>query len=145
MVYLTLWPLCVEMGFMQTFFRLSDFSRIRRFQYYDERNNTRANKYFWLFMRDHSSFTSAKKLVGGVRKWHFLLIYSTIYPDTGECLGLKKPKTCWRNTWMVTKEFYNIGGEKKFPQDCLHKGPLTEAHFQDFYSRFKLLPKMMSS
>ena len=63
MVYLTLWPLCFEMGFRWTFFRLSDFSRIRRFQYYDERNNTRANKYFWLFIRDHSSFTSAKKFV----------------------------------------------------------------------------------
>ena len=46
--------------------------------------------YFWYFLppaffslslriRDHSSITSAKKLVGGVRKWQFLLIYSTIY------------------------------------------------------------------
>ena len=26
---------------------------------------------------------SAKRWVGGVRKWHFLLIYSTIYADVG--------------------------------------------------------------
>ena len=34
-------------------------------------------------IRDHSSNTSAKRLVGGVRKWQFLLIYSTIYADVG--------------------------------------------------------------
>ena len=39
--------------------------------------------------RDHSSITSAKKWVGGVRKWQFLLIYSTIYADVG---GPKKAK-----------------------------------------------------
>ena len=39
--------------------------------------------------------------MGGVRKWHFLLIYSTIYADIGGWVGLKKQKTCWRNTWMV--------------------------------------------
>ena len=44
--------------------------------------------------RDHSSITSAKRWVGGVRKWHFLLIYSTIYADVGGWVGLKKPKTC---------------------------------------------------
>ena len=32
--------------------------------------------------------------VGGVRKWQFLLIYSTTYADVGEWVGLKKPKTC---------------------------------------------------
>ena len=31
---------------------------------------------------------------GGVRKWQFLLIYSTIYADVGGWVGLKKPKTC---------------------------------------------------
>ena len=44
---------------------------------------------------------SAKKWVGGVRKWQFLLIYSTIYADVGRWVGLKKPKTCWRNTGMA--------------------------------------------
>ena len=44
--------------------------------------------------RGHSSITSAKKWVGGVRKWQFLLIYSTIYADLGGWVGLKKPKTC---------------------------------------------------
>ena len=32
---------------------------------------------------DHSNITSAKRLVGGVRKWQFLLIYSTFYTDIG--------------------------------------------------------------
>ena len=35
----------------------------------------------WLW--DHSSTTLAKRWVGGVRKWQFLLIYSTIYADVG--------------------------------------------------------------
>ena len=39
--------------------------------------------------RDHSSITSAKRWVGGVRKWQFLLIYITIYSDVG---GPKKAK-----------------------------------------------------
>ena len=30
--------------------------------------------------------------VGGVRKWQFLLIYSTIYADVGGWVGLKKQK-----------------------------------------------------
>ena len=38
--------------------------------------------------RDHSSIASAKRWVGGVRKWHFLLINSTIYADVGWLLGL---------------------------------------------------------
>ena len=59
-------------------------------------------------VRDHSSITSAKRWVGGVRKWHFLLIYSTIYADLGGWVGLKKTKTCGRNTWMVPKRsMYN--------------------------------------
>ena len=41
-------------------------------------------------IRDTSSITSAKKWVGGVRKWQFLLIYSTIYADVGGWVGLKK-------------------------------------------------------
>ena len=45
-------------------------------------------------LRDHSSIRSAKKWVVGVRKWQFLLIYSTIYADVGGWVGLKKPKTC---------------------------------------------------
>ena len=36
-----------------------------------------------ILIRDHSSITSAKKWMGGVRKWQFLLIYSTIYIDVG--------------------------------------------------------------
>jgi hypothetical protein len=44
-------------------------------------------------VRDHSSITSAKRWVGGVRIWQFLLIYSTIYADVGGWVGLKNPKT----------------------------------------------------
>ena len=29
-------------------------------------------------VRDHSSITSSKRWVGGVRKWQFLMIYSTV-------------------------------------------------------------------
>ena len=36
----------------------------------------------------------SKEVVGGVIKWQFLLIYSTIYADVGGWVGLKKPKTC---------------------------------------------------
>ena len=36
---------------------------------------------------DHSSITSAKRWVGGVRKWQFLQIYSTIYADVGGWVG----------------------------------------------------------
>jgi hypothetical protein len=31
--------------------------------------------------------------VGGVRKWQFFLIYSTIYAVVGGWVDLKKPKT----------------------------------------------------
>ena len=42
--------------------------------------------------RDHSSITTAKRWVGGVRKWQFLLIYSTIYADGRWEGGPKKAK-----------------------------------------------------
>ena len=47
---------------------------------------------FTMFIGDHLSITSAKKWVGGVRKWQFLLIYIIIYADVGGWVGLKKPK-----------------------------------------------------
>ena len=31
-----------------------------------------------VFVRDHSSITSSNRWVGGVRNWHFLIIYSTV-------------------------------------------------------------------
>ena len=55
-------------------------------------------------VRDHSSIMSTKRWVGGVRKWQFFLIYSTIYADIGRWVGgLKKPKTYWHDKWMVPK------------------------------------------
>ena len=50
--------------------------------------------YHFLLVRDQSSITSSKRWVSGVIKWHFLLIYSTIYADVGGWVGLKKPKIC---------------------------------------------------
>ena len=50
--------------------------------------------------RGHSSITSSKRWVGGVRKWQFLMIYSTVSHQRGGWVGLKKSKTWWRNTWM---------------------------------------------
>ena len=41
-----------------------------------------------------------KRWVGGVRKWQFLMIYSTVNHQGGRWVGLKKSKTWWRNTWM---------------------------------------------
>ena len=49
----------------------------------------------------------------------FCWFYNTIYADVGGWVGLKKPKTCWRNTWMVPywmkgifeKILYTIGEE----------------------------------
>ena len=36
-----------------------------------------------LFIRDHSSITSSKRWVGGVRKWQFSMIYSTVNHQRG--------------------------------------------------------------
>ena len=36
-----------------------------------------------LVVWDGSSIKSAKRWVGGVRKWQFLLIYSTVHADVG--------------------------------------------------------------
>ena len=44
-------------------------------------------------LRDHSSITSSKRWVGGVRKWQFLMIYSTVNHQRGGWVGLKKSKT----------------------------------------------------
>ena len=54
-----------------------------------------------LVLWDHSSITSSKRWVGGVRKLQFLMIYSTVNHQRVGWVGLKKPKTWWRNTWMV--------------------------------------------
>ena len=44
--------------------------------------------------REHSSITSSKRWVGGVRKCQFLMIYSTVEcRSTKRWVGLKKPKT----------------------------------------------------
>ena len=40
-------------------------------------------------IRDHSSITSSKRGVGGVRKWQLLMIYSTVNHERG---GPKKAK-----------------------------------------------------
>ena len=57
-------------------------------------------------VRDHSSITSSKRWVGGVRKWQFLIIYNTVNHQRVGWVGLKKSRTWWRNTWMVPKLAY---------------------------------------
>ena len=52
-------------------------------------------------VRGHSSITSSRRWVGGVKKWKFLMIYSTVNHQRVGWVGLKKSKTWWRNTWMV--------------------------------------------
>ena len=49
--------------------------------------------------RGHSSITSSRRWVGGVKKWKFLMIYSTVNHQRVGWVGLKKSKTWWRNTW----------------------------------------------
>ena len=49
--------------------------------------------YHFLLVRDHSSITSSKRWVGGVRKWQFLMIYSTVNHQRVGWVGLKKSKT----------------------------------------------------
>jgi hypothetical protein len=43
----------------------------------------------WIKIRDHSSITSSNRWVGGVRKWQFLMIYSTLQSLTGKYRGLQ--------------------------------------------------------
>ena len=44
-------------------------------------------------LRDHSNITTAKRWVGGVRKWQFLMIYNTVNHQRRGWVGLKKSKT----------------------------------------------------
>ena len=66
-----------------------------------------ANQIFLRFLpyplRDHSIITSSKRWVGGVRKWQFLMIYSTVNHQRVGWVGLKMSKPWWRNTWMPPK------------------------------------------
>jgi hypothetical protein len=43
--------------------------------------------------RGHSSITSSRRWVGGVKKWKFLMIYSTVNHQRVGWVGLKKSKT----------------------------------------------------
>ena len=52
-----------------------------------------SNNAWNITLRDHSSITSSKRWVGGVRKWQFLMIYSTLNHQRGGWVGLKKSKT----------------------------------------------------
>ena len=75
------------------------FFQLKAFEILPDKNPNPKNKWQksqhfhlkWMpLVGDHSSITSAKRWVGGVRKWQFLLIYSTIYADVGGCrVGLK--------------------------------------------------------
>ena len=43
--------------------------------------------------RGHSSITSSRRWVGGIKKWKFLMIYSTVNHQRVGWVGLKKSKT----------------------------------------------------
>ena len=58
--------------------------------------------------------------MGGVRKWQFLMIYSTVNHQRGGWVGLKKLKTWWHNIWMVPKWNHQaFFSKKKFLISCL--------------------------
>ena len=71
-------------------------------------------------VREHSSITSSKRWVGGVRKWQFLMIYSTVDHQRGGWVGLKKPKTWWRNTWMPPNQHYYNSSNPLKPRSLAH-------------------------
>ena len=70
--------------------------------------NSNLSVIFLYWPRDHSSITSPKRWVGGVRKWQFLMIYNTENHQRSGMVGLKKAKTLWRNTWMVPDKTIKI-------------------------------------
>ena len=58
-----------------------------------EMHNNIKNKNNWnCCIRGHSSITSSKRWVGGVRKWQFLMIYSTVNHQRSGWVGLKSQK-----------------------------------------------------
>ena len=83
-----------------TFFHLhklrkSHISRLLETLEYHYRRNS---------IRDHSSITSSKRWVGGVRKWQFLMIYSTANHQRVGWVGLKKSKHDYVILeWSLTK------------------------------------------
>ena len=44
----------------------------------------------FILIREHSSITSSKRWVGGVRKWQFLMVYITANHQRGGWMGKKK-------------------------------------------------------
>ena len=88
-----------------------------------------------IYIRDHSSITSSKRWVVGVRKWQ------------KRWVGLKNSKTWWRNTWMVPnvraifenykKYFFNILTLKGLflkHQHIVHVYPKNPICFKEFYA-----------
>ena len=75
---------------------------------------------------------SAKRWVGGVTKWQFLLIFTAIYAEVS-WWAQKKPKTCWHNIWMVNMDrvIHN-----KF---CIFLSNKKWAHFRRYVEAFKNL------
>ena len=51
--------------------------------------------------KDHSSITSSKRWVGGVRNWQFSMIYSTVNHQKLPLSNPTHPPLWRRNTWMI--------------------------------------------
>ena len=67
-----------------------------------------------LVVWDDSSITSAKRWVGGVRKWQFLLIYSTVHADVGG--WTKVIYTKYSKHSNETNTFMGLGRTGRFGQ-----------------------------
>ena len=57
------------------------------------KENSSMDKFVFSTVRGHSNITSSKRWVGRVRKWQFLMIYSTVNHQRVGWVGLKKSKT----------------------------------------------------
>ena len=69
-------------------------------------------------IRGHSSITSSKRWVGGVRKWQFVMIYSTVNHQEFPFFDPTHPPPWWRNTWMPPKDipyfFTKVAWDKRY-------------------------------
>ena len=80
LILLCFYDVCIDDVYLM-FFRLEKCAEVI---------GSAKNVRLWWFsfkLRDHSNITLSKRWVGGVRKWQFLMIYSTIYADVSRWMG----------------------------------------------------------
>ena len=86
LILLCFYDVCIDDVYLM-FFRLEKCAEVI---------GSAKNVRLWWFsfkLRDHSNITLSKRWVGGVRKWQFLKIYSTVNHQRSGWVGLKKQKT----------------------------------------------------